>query len=739
MTRPEEFVPISRRAFLAIGGLTVAFALLPPAFAQEGAANVDLEKYPLLDAWIQISAEGHLTVCTGKVELGTGIRTALIQVAAEELDVPARAIELITADTSRTPDEGLTAGSHTLMVSGTAIQNAAANVRMLLMRAAAEEWKVDVASLTTTGNAQVQSSSRQLVSYGELARKLSLHVAAIPNAPLRDPAHYRTMGTALARVDIPAKVTGGRAFLQDIRLPGMLHARVVRGPCEGTELIVPDIASVQARPGVFHVIRNGRFIAVVAEQEWTAITAMRELQKGGFARTAPPLPSGDWVATLKSRPAQDIVILDTHEPVDASVHTVRARYSRPWLSHGSIGPSCGLAVFQDGVMTVWSHSQGVFDLQRVVAELVHLPLEKVHAIHAEGAGCYGQNGADDAAADAAVVAMAIPGRPIRLQWMREQEFGWEPLGPAMVTELEASLDAQNRIIAWRHEIWSNRHNDRPTTAGRTWVGSEVEPPFPPQSGTPIPMPEGDASRNSNPLYALPNTHVTFHYLPEMLMRVSSLRSLGAHLNVFSIESMFDELASAGALDPLALRLAHMQDERARAVMQTAAERFGWSHRPRGDGKRGCGFAFARYKNIGAYCAIALEIAVERDTGVIAIPRVVAAVDSGQAVNPDGIRNQVEGGIIQSLSWTSRETVTFDATRRTSFDWSSYPILRFRDVPWTIEVHVINRPGSPFLGTGEAAQGPAGAALANALADATGIRLRDLPLSPSRVKAAIGVT
>jgi nicotinate dehydrogenase subunit B len=732
-------VLMSRRAFLAAGALTVTFAIFPPALGQVGAANASLNKYPWLDAWIQVSADGRVTVCTGKVELGTGIRTALTQVAAEELDVPAARIELITADTWRTPDEGLTAGSHTLMVSGTAIQNAAANVRMLLLRAAADAWKVDVATVTTTGAAQVRNVTGQLMSYGELAQALSLHIAAVPNVPLRDPAHYRTMGTSLPRLDIPVKLTGGRAFLQDIRMPGMLHARIVRGPSEGTRLVAPDIASVQVLPEVFRVIRNGNFLAVVAEQEWAAIQAMRELQNGAFARLAAPLPSGDWVSTLKNRPAQDIVILDANEPVDAVVHTVRARYSRPWLSHGSIGPSCGLALFHDGLMTVWTHSQGTFELQRFVAELVHLPPDKVHAIHAEGAGCYGQNGADDAAADAAVIARAIPGRPIRLQWMREQEFGWEPLGPAMVTELEASLDAQNRIIAWRHDIWSNRHNDRPATAGRTWAGSEVEPSFPPQLGKPIPMPEGDASRNSNPLYSLANVHVTFHYLPEMLMRVSSLRSLGAHLNVFSIESMFDELASAGGVDPLALRLTHMKEERARAVMQTAAERFGWSHRPRGDGRRGCGFAFARYKNIGAYCAVVLEIEVERETGAIAIPRVVAAIDSGQAVNPDGIRNQVEGGIIQSLSWTSREAIRFDATRRTSFDWSSYPIIRFSDVPQTIEVHIINCPGSPFLGTGEAAQGPAGAALANALADATGIRLRDLPLSPHRVKAAIGVT
>jgi CO/xanthine dehydrogenase Mo-binding subunit len=728
---------LSRRQFLSAGALTVAFSLAGPVLGQEGAANESLKTNPFLDAWIQVNADGRFIVCTGKVELGTGVRTALMQVAAEELDVPVARIELIMADTQRTPNEGLTAGSHTLMVSGTAIQNAAANVRGLLMKAAAQALETDIATLSTNGNGEVVGPAGKKVSYAILAATLSLHVAAVPNIPLRDPTSYRTMGKAVPRVDIPAKLTGGRAFVQDMRLPAMLHARVARGPSEGTHLVSPNVASVRQREGVFQVIQKGRFLAVVAENEWTAIMAMRELQAGASLRTSPPLPNGDLLANLKDTPLEDIVILDTSGPTAPPVRTVRARYSRPWLSHGSIGPSCSLAFFKDGVLTVWTHSQGTFDVQRTVAELVGLQQDKVHAIHVEGAGCYGQNGADDVAADAAVVAMAIPDRPIRLQWMREQEFGWEPLGPGMSTELEASLDAEHRIVFWKHEIWSNRHNARPTTAGRTWAGSELDPPFPEQKGKPIPMPEGDASRNSNPLYALPTTHVVFHYIPAMPVRVSSLRSLGAHLNVFSIESMFDELAKTAGVDPLALRLAHMEDQRARDVMQSAADHFGWSKRTKGDGQRGCGFAFARYKNIGAYCAIALEVNVERETGRAQVIRVVAAVDSGQAVNPDGIRNQVEGGIIQSLSWTTREAATFDITRREIFDWSSYPIARFNDVPSSIDIHIINRPGMPFLGTGETAQGPAGAAFANALADATGVRLRDMPLSASRIKAAIG--
>ena len=741
---------ISRRSVLTAGALTVAFALGSRAFGQRAVSEVgtpphdnlsqlngSLKQTPWLDAWIRVDGTGHITVFTGKAELGQGIRTALTQVAAEELDVPPYSIELITADTWRTPDEGLTAGSHSMQDSGTAIRNAAANVRMRLVQAAAAAWRAKDDAIATSGEGHVCHPDGRRVSYGDLAQSLSLHVEAIADVPLRNPAQFRTMGTAMARVDIPAKLTGGTAFLNDLRPAGMLHARVVRGPSEGTHLQSRPATSLSGRPGSAKVIRVGTFTAVVAEQEWAAITAMRDLQKRPWVRTAPPPPNGDVFAALKSLPAQDILVADTHSETAAAVTTIKARYTRPWLSHGSIGPSSAIAHFDGGVMTVWTHSQGVFQVRNFIAELLDLSRQNVHVIHAEGAGCYGQNGADDVAADAAIIAKALPGRPIRLQWMREQEFGWEPLGPAMATELEAALDSNQRIVSWRHEIWSNRHNDRPQNAGGVWAGSEVQPAFGPQQGAPVPMPEGDGHRNSKPLYALPNMHVVYHYLPDMPLRVSALRSLGAHVNVFSIESMMDELAKACAIDPLALRLAHMQDPRAVAVMQTATEHFGWSKRSPGDGRRGCGLGFARYKNSGAYCCVVFEIELDRETGLINIRRVVAAVDAGLAVNPDGIRNQIEGGIIQSLSWTSCEAVALDANGRTSLDWNSYPILRFSGVPDSIEVLLVDRPNMPFLGVAEAAQGPAAAALANAFSDATGVRLRDMPLSPSRVRVAIG--
>ncbi len=739
-----------RRTFLGVGALIVDFSLHGIARAQlagggEGGAGPkvlapnligDLKSTPWLDAWIRIDRDGKVTVFTGKAELGQGIRTALIQVAAEELDVSPQAIELVTADTARTPDEGLTAGSHSMQDSGRAIQNAAANVLALLVREASNQLGVPATLLSSDGKGAVVAVDGRRLPYGMLAQSLSLRVEALPGVPLRDPRLYRTMGRSLPRIDIPAKVTGGASYVQDLRLPRMLHARVVRGPSYRTTLDRVDIAAAAQMPGVVKIVQSGGFTAVVADQEWPAILAMRRLQSSAFTRQGLPIPLQDSRAILKALPTRDIVILDTTAPAASAVMTLRASYSRPWLHHGSIGPSCAVAHYRDGEMTVWSHSQGIFDVRRVVSELCGLPIERVRGIHSPGSGCYGQNGADDVAADAALIALSMPGRPIRLQWMREQEQGWEPMGPGMVTDVEASLDANHRIVAWNYEVWSNPHNNRPVGAGGVVAGQEVVPPFAIPEGKPIPMPEGDGSRNSNPLYALPNMHVLYHFAKDMPLRVSALRSLGAHLNVFSIESMFDELARKAAIDPLALRLAHMEDVRARDVMQAAADRFGWMHRRAGDGYRGCGMGFARYKNIGAYCAVVLEIEVDHDSGRIWVRRAVAAVDSGQTVSPDGVRNQIEGALLQSLSWTTREEALFDADHRRSFDWSAYPIHRFKEVPDSVEVHIVERPGSPFLGTAEAAQGPTAAALANALADATGCRLRDMPLSPERVRRAL---
>jgi CO/xanthine dehydrogenase Mo-binding subunit len=725
----------SRRELLSAGALVVAFSLAPRAFGQGqvGARPTNLpgnlRQTPMLDAWIRVDGQGQITVFTGKAELGQGIKTALIQVAAEELDVPPASLRVVSADTERTPNEGVTAGSHSMQDSGTAILNAAANVRALLSESAAKRWSVAADAVTTSGDGRIKGPSGQTATYGQLAAGLELHVTARPDVPRRAGAR-RTIGHEFARVDIPAKCAGGQAFVQDLRLPGMLHARVARGRSEGERLKASDVKAVEAMPGVVKVVQQGRFLAVVAERQWTAIQAMRALQRGGSERSGMALPA-DLRANLLASPSEDETILDTAQaPGPAAAKPVKARYSRPWLLHASIGPSCAVAQFEDGKLTVWTHTQGVYPLRAALAELTKLPPEQIHCIHTEGSGCYGHNGADDVAADAALIALAMPGRPIKLQWMREQEHGFEPLGTGMVVDIEAGIDAKGAITHWRSDICSPSHNGRPGRAGNLLAGPEMDPPFQTPAPRPIPMPEGGGDRNGVPLYRMADAKAVSRFIPSSPVRVSALRSLGGFMNVVAIESMIDELALAGGFDPVAFRLQNLDDERATAVIKAAGDRFGWSRRAKGSG-----FAFARYKNLAAYCAVAMQVSVDPKTGLVKVGKVVAAVDAGEAVNPGGVRNQIEGAIVQAISWTGREAMIFDATGRTGLDWRGYPILRFEDAPASVTVQVIDRPGQPFLGAGEAGQGPAGAAFCNAVADAIGRRIRDLPLDAPKIMAA----
>jgi nicotinate dehydrogenase subunit B len=723
---------MSRRAVLAAGGgLIVAFSLR----AEEPARPGSLKDTPLLDAWIRVAPDGRVTVFTGKIEMGQGLKTALLQVAAEQLDVAPDRIELVTADTARTANEGFTAGSHSMQDSGTAILNAAAQVRGLLRDAAAAEWGVAAETLSTT-NGTVKALDGRTLGYGALAAKLNLHARAEPDSPLKDPAAYRLIGTSMPRVDIPAKLTGGAAYVQDLRLPGMLHARAIRQPSVAAALLDFDTGPVERMNGVVKVVREGSYLAVVAEKEWQAIKAMRALAAAAKWRDTATLPDEvSVIDELRALPAREIPVLNWSAPAGAPVKRLKARYTRPYTMHGAIGPSCAVAQLVDGQMTVWTHSQGVYPLRAALSGLLRMPPDKVRCIHVEGSGCYGHNGADDVAGDAALIARAVPGRPIRVQWMREQEHTNEPYGAAMIAEVEGATGADGNIVDWDYGVWSNTHNRRPNVGGLMLQNAALPEPLAVPPPAPIPMPEGGGERNSNPIYAFPNARVVSHFIPEMPVRVSALRSLGAYLNVFAIESFMDELAEAAGADPVEFRLRHLKEDRAKAVIALAAEKFGWSAGKRGEGR---GFAFARYKNLGAYCAVALSLRVEHETGQIRLGRVVAAVDSGQAVNPDGIRNQIEGAIVQAASWTLYEAVHFDRKRILSSDWSGYPIIRFPAVPDSIAVHIVPRPGQPFLGTGEAGQGPTAAAIANAVRDATGARLRDVPFSAPKVKAAIGV-
>jgi nicotinate dehydrogenase subunit B len=737
---------VTRRSVLAgTGALVVSFSSISRALAQtldtgqreKPPLPGSLKENPFLDSWIRIEADGRITIFTGKAELGQGIKTALLQVAAEQLDVPLASLKLITADTSQTANEGFTAGSHSMQDSGTAILHAAAQARAILVVEAAKRLGVTEETLKTKSGAVIAADGRKL-GYGELVSENFLHLEAQPQSSLKDPASFTVMGKSTPRVDIPAKVTGGAAYVQDMRLPGMVHARVVRPPSYSASLTNVDTAGTEKLPGVIKILRDGNFLAVVAEREFQAIKAMRALSAAAQWAQKPSLPKqSELPATVMALPSQDTAILDRRQEGIVAAKKLEATFTRPYQAHGSIGPSCAVAVWNEEGMTIWTHTQGVYPDRQAIAQMLRLPPEKVRCIHVEGSGCYGHNGADDAAADAALIARSLPGRPVRVQWMREQEHAWEPFGPAMVTKVSAALDEAGDIADWDYAVWSNTHSTRPGGAGSLLAAQHMAEPFALPAPKPIPQPEGGGDRNAIPLYHLPSARVMHHFLPAMPVRVSALRSLGAYMNVFSIESFMDELAEAAGRDPVEFRLKHLDDVRARDVVMLASERFGWDSFQRRLG-RGRGFAFARYKNLAAYCAIAAEVEVERETGRARLVRAVAAVDSGQTVNPDGVINQVEGAILQSASWTLYESVGFDDTRITSIDWSTYPILRFDAVPASVDVHIIDRPGQPFLGTGETGQGPAAAAIANAVANATGKRFRDLPLTRQRIKNVIGV-
>jgi nicotinate dehydrogenase subunit B len=725
----------ARREFLArSGALVVSFSLLGRSFGQGAAGEAkegagaklpgSLARTPWLDSWIRIDANNDVTVFTGKAELGQGIKTALLQIAAEELDVDFSRIRLATADTAVTPDEGFTAGSNSLKDSGTAIRNAAAQVRELLLARAAERLKAATESLNVE-NGVVLGAAGTRVTYGELVAGEVLHVEAKPGVKGKDPGRYRVVSKAMPRVDIPGKVTGGLAYVHDLRLPGMLHARVVRPPSPEAILEHVETEAVAKMPGVVNVVRDGSFLAVVASREWTAVKAMRALEKSAKWREQKALPDAKNLAqAVLARPSEDVTVVEKGAAA-AGDKTLEATYTRPYQMHASIGPSCAVALMS-GTLTVWSHTQGVYPDRDAIAEMLSMDASKVRVVHMEGSGCYGHNGADDAAADAARIAALMPDRPIRVQWMREQEHAWEPYGPAMVSKAKASLDAAGRVVDWEYHVWSNPHSTRPGGAAALLAARHGARAFKPERPKPSRSPDGMGERNAVPLYAFPNVRVIHHFQPDMPLRVSALRALGAYHNVFSLESFVDELAALAGTDPVEFRLRHLEDARGRDVVTLCAERFGWKAGARAPAAHGYGFAFARYKNSAAYCAVAAEVALDRAAARIRLVRAVAAVDAGQVVNPDGLRNQIEGAILQSASWTLYEKVVFDDTRIRSIDWSTYPIMRFDSVPETVEVHLVNRPGQPYLGSGETGQGPAAAAIANAVA-AAGVRLRDLPL------------
>jgi nicotinate dehydrogenase subunit B len=731
---------LSRRGFIqSAGALTLAFSLTRPALAAEPAKLPgSLANNRLLDAWVRINADGTVTICTGKVELGQGILTALEQIAADELDVEPKRITLISGDTAQTPDEGFTSGSQSIEYSGIALRYACAEVRQMLLDLAAKRLSQPAGNPGTTIADGTITLGGKSVTYWELAGDADLHREATAGVAPKSPQGLRHIGKSKPRLDIPAKVTGGAIYVQDLRLPGMLFGRISRPPSYSAELVAFDEARVRALPGVVAVVHDGRFLGVVAEREEQAIAARDELARAAQWRDGAALPKPEDIQSyLRSLPAEDHVVSNKEGAVAAARATLEASYTRPYTAHASIGPSCAVAEMKDGALTVWTHAQGVFPLKRDLAKALDMDLAKIRCIHAQGSGCYGHNGADDVALDAALLARAANGRPVKVQWMRDDEFGWEPYGPAMSVKLKASLDDAGKIVDWSHDVWTNTHSMRPEKEGCNLLAAWhlAQPKAPGKPGI-IPQPAGGGDRNAVPLYDFPRQKITHHFIPEMPIRVSALRALGAYANVFAIESFMDELARAAKVDPVEFRMRHLNDPRASAVVKAAATHVGWSpNLPGGTGK-GRGIGFAKYKNLSAYLAVVVEVEMDRASGTTRLVRATAAIDAGQVINPDGLINQTEGGIIQAASWTLKEQVLFNPQHIVSRDWSRYPILTFPEVP-AIDVVVLDRPSEKSLGAGEAAQGPTAAAIANAIAHASGLRLRDLPLTPERIKAAFG--
>ena len=688
---------------------------------------------PRLEQWVSFRADGKAVVSTGRVEIGQGVLTAMIQIAADELDISPERIVLQSGDTALTPNEGFTAGSQSIQFGAVALRLACAEIKLLFLERVAALRNLPLADLAVKDGAVICRGTPTGDDYWSLADSVDLTRRASGRAAPKPAAEHAIVGRNAPRVDLAAKVFGRPAFIHDMVLDGMLHARVVRQPGRTASIVAVDEAAIRrgAKTPV-EMVRSGNFLAVVGADE-TAVEAA--------AAKAPAHVTWDGVEpvsalhenarALLQQPSIDRVIGTPLPDNPPRGRQHEARYSRPYLAHASIAPSCALALYRDGKLTVWTHSQGVFPLRKSLCEMLKLDPAAITVKHVQGVGCYGHNGADDAAADAAAIAVLSPGRPIRVRWRREEEFAFEPVSPAMVVNVRASLDAAGRPVDWTTEIWSATHNARPGLGNLLAAEALPNPPPPPP---PADVPEasgGGATRNGEPLYAIAAKRIVHHLVPQVPLRTSALRGLGAMPNVFAIESFIDELAARAGADPVAYRLSLLDDARARGVIGHVARMCDWDKRIAAEPAVGIGFA--RYKNRAAYAAVVAQVAVEEE---IRLARVWCATDAGLVVNPDGAINQLEGGILQAASWVLKEQVRLDSSGLRGRDWDTYPVLKFSDVP-EVTVELIDpQSDNPPLGVGEATAGPTAAAIGNAVARALGARLRDLPLTRERVMAAL---
>jgi CO/xanthine dehydrogenase Mo-binding subunit len=694
-------------------------------------ANVlplSLQNNPRLDRWLAFLPGGRVRLSVGKVELGQGIATALAQIAAEELSLNLPRLDLVAGDTDAAPDEGMTTGSMSIEVSGASVRIVCAEAHALFVTAAARKLGCTPAELSVRDGAMLRAGHPTGHDYWTLAASVSLDREVTGAAPAKPRTQYRVVGTAAPRLDLPVKLHG-TGFIHDLGFPGMLHARVLRQPRPDATLASFDEAAMR-HAGATKIIRRENFLAVVAEHETTArnaATAAKPVWHGA----APLAPAQQEAASLRGLPATD-TLFGPPEPAERPQPRYQAEYSRPYIAHAAIAPSCAIAEYRDGHLTVWSHTQGVYPLRNVLAEITGLLPTAISVRHVQGAGCYGHNGADDVAFDAAVIALQVPGHPVRVQWSREDEFGFEPVSTAMLIRLDATLDDAGQPLDWTTEIWSAPHTMRGRAATTLARMALPDPPAWPAFAELPPETGGGATRNAIPLYDIPAHRIQLHLVQRPPVRTSALRGLGALPNVFAIESFLDELAERAGVDPVAYRLSILSDPRARRVIEATAAMAGWHTRGPGGTGTGKGIGFSRYKNRSAYAAVIAEVEVDTE---VRLRHVWCAADGGLIINPDGAINQLEGGIIMAASCTLKEQVKLDAGGIASLTWDDYPILRFSETP-AVDCVLVDASDQPSLGMGECTMGPTAAAIGNAVAHALGTRLRFLPLTRERIAAAL---
>jgi len=711
-----------------------------------------LQQNPQLDQWLKFNTDETLTLRTGKVELGQGIKTALAMICAEELDLRLDRIVVESGDTETCPVEFMTAGSMSIEGSGSAIRQISAEAHYYLLKWASASMNLPEEELLVEDGMIHHPGSNNSMSYWELMQDRNFDQAASGIVEPKSAGDHSIVGKGGQRIDLKAKITGAPAFIQAQDFAAMLHGRIMRPPGYHSHLQSLDAEVISNLPGVLKVVVDGDFVGVIAEHEYQAVKALEKMKLNAKWQITAELPKPEDISDhLLKNATSNLPVIDGM-PVAEEVPEIlvsdlggkrhAATYTKPFYMHASLGPSAAIARWRDGKLKVWSHSQGPVVVRGALAQALSMEPEEIHVIHLENAGCYGHNGADDAALDACMLAKALPDTTVMLKWSREDEHSWEPYSPAMVMKLDASLDDDSRIAAWNHDVYSYTHMGRPVPFGSVsnfiaaWHRAY---PMPRPEARPGMMPHGGIHRNADPYYQIYNKRVIKHLVKDSPLRTSSTRGLGAFGNVFAIESFMDELAYEAGIDPVTFRLMHLEDKRAIELIEKGREaallarqgQFSSGARP---WQTGSGMAFARYKNVMCYAAVFVDLAVNLETSEIQLIHAVITADAGQVIDPDGLANQLEGGFIQSASWTLKEQVLFDANGITSRDWETYPILTFPEIP-TVEVILLDHPEQRSLGSGEATQGPTPAAIANAVFDATGLRVRDLPMTPDKLTAA----